>query len=150
MFVTCGNASQAYRLVYDCEGSNPATINRQGWALTHHAKIAPRIKDLQQLHEKGVMVTRPVVQAKLLELMEDEDSTVAMAACRELAKHLGLHQTNIKHTVEGELNHRHLHLEALKMVNGRERRSHELQMAEKAERNTRATQDAKLLEYKDI
>ena len=131
MFVLSGNASQAYRMTYDCEGSSRETSHRESWQLTHNPKVAKRIKELTELHEKGVIVTRPAIQQKLLNLTESECETVALNACKELSKHLGLHKTRVEHTVEGELNHRHLHLQALKMVNGEAKRVHEIEMAQK-------------------
>ncbi len=44
--------------------------------------------------------------------------------------------TGKNYTVEGELNHRHLHLEALKMVNNEARRVHELELKANKERSS--------------
>jgi hypothetical protein len=114
-----------------------------------NSKVAARVAEQRKLWESGVIVSRPFVQQKLMEHAESEDEAVSMGALKELSKHLGLHKTNVKHTVEGELNHRHLHLEALKMVNGEAKRVQERELALIATRNTDATRPVKSLEHKD-
>jgi len=46
-YVECGNATEAYRIAYDCENMKPATVNRNAKKNTDNAKIATRIKELQ-------------------------------------------------------------------------------------------------------
>lgn len=42
-YLESGNASAAYRLSYDCEGMNEASINVEASRLVNHPKLAPRI-----------------------------------------------------------------------------------------------------------
>lgn len=42
-YLECGNASEAYRLSYNCAKSSDATINKEAAKLLRHPGIAPRI-----------------------------------------------------------------------------------------------------------
>lgn len=46
-YVTCGNASEAYRRAYDVEKINPGTIRIKATALINTGKVAVRIRELQ-------------------------------------------------------------------------------------------------------
>jgi len=47
LYVLLGNASEAYRQVYDVSSLNEGTVNRNAFALVRHSKVAPRIAELQ-------------------------------------------------------------------------------------------------------
>lgn len=67
-FVELGNASEAYRQVYDASAMKPETINRSAKALIDDHKIATRIKELQALALKRHQVTIDRVVAEYAKL----------------------------------------------------------------------------------
>lgn len=70
LYITLGNASEAYRQSYDAERMKPATINRNATALLAHSKVSARINgfraEMAAVHE----VTRESIAR---ELGEDRD-----------------------------------------------------------------------------
>jgi len=74
-YIECKNASDAYRLAYDCEGSSDTTVNRAAKELMDNPKIAPRIETLQQQAMKRHNITL-------------DSLTENMAENRELARQL--------------------------------------------------------------
>jgi len=46
-YIETGNASEAYRMVYDCDNMQASTINRKAAELLENGKITARIKQLQ-------------------------------------------------------------------------------------------------------
>ncbi len=61
-----GNASQAYRDVYSCNGSNEATIARRAHELIHDGKIAARVEQLEQEQQRVARLDRNSVLGMLL------------------------------------------------------------------------------------
>ena len=56
-YIETGNASAAYRLVYDVRGSNPQSINRMAKELMDNLKITARIAALNELHRARHCIT---------------------------------------------------------------------------------------------
>lgn len=54
----CGNASEAYRAVYNCSKSKPETINRKAKELMDNGKIAARLKELNQAAVTSSIMTK--------------------------------------------------------------------------------------------
>ena len=66
-----GNASQAYRDVYSCKGSNETTIGRDAHTLAHDPKIATRIDELEASLQRVARLDRNSVLEGLLTIAED-------------------------------------------------------------------------------
>jgi phage terminase small subunit len=61
-----GNASQAYRDVYACNGSSDDTIAKRAHELRHDGKIAGRIDRLEQEQQRVARLDRNSVLGMLL------------------------------------------------------------------------------------
>ena len=48
-YVESGNASLAYREVYDCSGSKPSTVSRKAKELLDNGKITAKINELSKI-----------------------------------------------------------------------------------------------------
>jgi len=66
-YLKTGNASQAYRDSYDCNGSADTTINRNAHALLQNAKIAARVEQLEQEAAEVARLDKSMVLAVLLQ-----------------------------------------------------------------------------------
>jgi len=63
VYFQCGDASEAYRQVYDCKKMKPATINRTAHELLKNPKIAARIEELRSAAaEKAVLTESRVLE----------------------------------------------------------------------------------------
>jgi hypothetical protein len=82
-----GNASQAYRDVYACNGSSEATIARRAHELIHDGKIAARVEQLEQEQQRVARLDRNSVLGMLLATYNKAvqcDQTGPAARCVEL------------------------------------------------------------------
>ena len=66
-YLKTGNASEAYRQAYDCNGSNEATIARRAHELIHDGKIAARVEQLEQEAAEVARLDKSMVLAGLLQ-----------------------------------------------------------------------------------
>ncbi len=66
-YLKTGNASEAYRQAYDCNGSSDTTINRNAHALLQNAKIAARVEQLEQEAAEVARLDKSMVLAGLLQ-----------------------------------------------------------------------------------
>jgi hypothetical protein len=66
-YLKTGNASQAYRDSYDCNGSADTTINRNAHALLQNDKIAARVEQLEQEAAEVARLDKSMVLAGLLQ-----------------------------------------------------------------------------------
>ena len=66
-YLTTGNASEAYRQAYDCNGSADTTINRNAHALLQNDKIAARVEQLEQEAAEVARLDKSMVLAGLLQ-----------------------------------------------------------------------------------
>lgn len=66
-YLETGNASEAYRRAYDCEGSSEAAINVNASKLLKHAKVALRLQVLQERAAAKVTLTRSWVLEQLMD-----------------------------------------------------------------------------------
>lgn len=57
-YLKTGNASEAYRLSYDCKNSKPATINRTAKEMIDSPKIAARLRELNESAVSEAVMTR--------------------------------------------------------------------------------------------
>lgn len=63
-YIETGNASEAYRQVYNCSRMKPATINRKAAELLENGKITARLEELQAEHRKRHDVTVDSITAE--------------------------------------------------------------------------------------
>ncbi len=66
-YLKTGNASEAYRQAYDCNGSADTTINRNAHALLQGDKIAARVEQLEQEAAEVARLDKSMVLAGLLQ-----------------------------------------------------------------------------------
>lgn len=93
-YVELGDASAAYRAVYQTDKMKPATINRNAKALLDNSKIATRIKTLRQNHQQRHdltvdKLTEQIEEARKLALDRGQPAA-AVSACLAMAKIHGL------------------------------------------------------------
>lgn len=65
-YLETGNASEAYRRAYDCNGSSEAAINVNASKLLKNAKVALRLQVLQERSAKTATLSRAWVLEKLM------------------------------------------------------------------------------------
>lgn len=70
-YLASGNASEAYRTVYDCADASDATIQREASRLLGHPKIAPRLADARNKAADVAGVTLAGHLGDLLALREE-------------------------------------------------------------------------------
>ena len=69
-YVESGNASLAYREVYDCSGSKPSTVSRKAKELLDNGKITATINELSNMHQQRHQIT---IDSFSNQLDEDRD-----------------------------------------------------------------------------
>ncbi|NBI13752.1 hypothetical protein GVX81_09065 [[Haemophilus] felis] len=99
-YIELGNASEAYRQVYNAENMKPETVNRRAKELMDNSKITARINELQTEHAKRHNIT---VNDLLDELeiarkgaLENGAYSVAVSATMGKAKILGFDKQQIE------------------------------------------------------
>lgn len=89
-YLELGNASEAYRQVYDAEGMKSTTVNRAAKALLDNSKIAARLAALRERHVKRHEVTVDSITDELIEdrqfAREQGQAAAALAATVHKAK----------------------------------------------------------------
>ena len=65
-YLETGNASEAYRRAYDCNGSSEAAINVNACKLLKNTKVALRLHTLQERSAAKVVLTRAFVLEGLM------------------------------------------------------------------------------------
>lgn len=108
LYVTIGNASDAYRKAYNSGKMKDATINRNAKALLDNTKIATRIKEIQSTQSKSFQRTREEILADLNEIIDDykKDGKTAAHALKSIEiinKMMGWNSAD-KVEISGELN----------------------------------------------
>ena len=106
-YIELGNATAAYYAAYDAQGSKPITANRKAKELLDNGKIAARVKNLQETHQKRHNVT---IDSLTTELDEDRllarsvnQPSAAISAVLGKAKLHGLITDHAKITAEVDL-----------------------------------------------
>lgn len=69
-YVEIGNASEAYRLSYNCANMKQSTIWRNASALLDNNKVATRIAELQKEYAEATRVDRAKVEKVLMGIVE--------------------------------------------------------------------------------
>lgn len=64
-YVECGNASEAYRRAFSCDGMKAETVNRKAVELMNHGKITARVKELQDEQKEQSDLTKDRILAEL-------------------------------------------------------------------------------------
>ncbi len=86
-YLKTGNASEAYRQAYDCNGSADTTINRNAHALLQNDKIAARVEQLEEQAAEVACLDKAAVLAGLLKTArnaEKWEQAGPQARCWEL------------------------------------------------------------------
>ncbi|MBQ9821000.1 MAG: terminase small subunit, partial [Muribaculaceae bacterium] len=73
-YVEIGNASEAYRLSYNCANMKQSTIWRNASALLDNNKVATRIAELQKEYAEATRVDRAKVEKVLMGIVEVDPS----------------------------------------------------------------------------
>jgi phage terminase small subunit len=93
-YIETGNASEAYRLAYNAKAMKPETINREAKTLIDNPKVATRIQEIRDKHQKRHDVTVDSITAELDEsrnlAMKDRQHSAAITASMGKAKLHGL------------------------------------------------------------
>lgn len=93
-YLSCGNASEAYRTAYNCSGASDGTIQREASRLLGHPKIAPRLSEARDRAADAASITLTGHLGDLLTLREEARQagqfSAAIAAEVHRAKIAGL------------------------------------------------------------
>ncbi len=83
-----GNASEAYRVAYNCENMKETTINRNAFELLQNSKITARLDKLKSKVVKKTIITKEILIDRLntIGLENDRDR---VAAYKQISKILG-------------------------------------------------------------
>jgi len=93
-YIECGNASEAYRQVYDADKMNANSIHKEASELLRHEKVSARIAQLQNEHLKRHHITVDSLTSELDETrqlaIDKGQSSAAVSAIMGKAKLHGL------------------------------------------------------------
>lgn len=93
--ILCGNASEAYREVYDCEASLPETVWNNAYKLTSDNDVKARLAELEDEARTAAMVTREDYVADLQRMkrlaIRDKQHGAAGSNAERIGKALGFH-----------------------------------------------------------
>lgn len=64
-----GNASEAYRMSYNCSGMKPSSIWTNSCKLASDAKVAQRIQEIREQRAKESIVKREIVEKVLMDIV---------------------------------------------------------------------------------
>lgn len=71
-YIKCGNASEAYRIAYDCKNMKPETINVKACELLKNGNIMVRVQELDKLKENAAIADAKEIQETLTKLLRGE------------------------------------------------------------------------------
>lgn len=106
-YLETGNASEAYRRAYDCEGAKPETVNRTAKEVLDNPKIAARLAELREPIMQRHAITVDDLLAELEEARQlamsaaTPQSAAAVGATMGKAKLLGMDKQVLEHTGPG-------------------------------------------------
>mgnify|MGYP003587417918 CR=1 FL=1 len=109
-YVETGNASEAYRRSYNAEKMKAETVNRTAKELLDNPKIAARVKELQESHQRRHNVTvdsllAELEEARLMALQEAQPSA-AISATMGKAKIVGVDVQKVEHSGGVSMSHK--------------------------------------------
>jgi len=109
-YIETGNASEAYRSSYNASNMKPETVNRTAKELLDNPKIAARIKQLQESHQKRHNVTVDSLLAELEEArqlaLQEMQAAPAISATMGKAKIVGVDVQKVEHSGGVTMNHK--------------------------------------------
>ena len=73
-YVDTGNATEAYRMSYDCSNMKPETIWSAACRLLANSKVTARIKEIQQEYAERSKVDRKKVEKVLMDIIQVDPS----------------------------------------------------------------------------
>ena len=104
-YVECGNASKAYRQVYDAANMKPETIHVKASELLSNGKVAVRIVELRQQSADRLDITVEKIAAQLSEdrqlAHEVKQAGAAVSASMGMAKLFGF--LTDRHKVQSQI-----------------------------------------------
>jgi len=91
-YMETGNASEAYRRVYNAGGMKPESINRKAKELMDNGKIAARLAEVQAIAVERALVTvqsltEELEEARALALQEGQPSAAVSASMGKAKLH---------------------------------------------------------------
>lgn len=93
-YIETGNASEAYRQSYNAGNMKPDTVNVKACELLANGKVAVRVKELQEVHQKRHNVTVDSLLAELEEArqmaLHEAQPSAAISATMGKAKITGV------------------------------------------------------------
>jgi phage terminase small subunit len=101
-----GNASEAYRIAYDCENMKPESVHRKAKEVMDNVKISSRIKELREPAVKALNITledllKELEEARTMAMTtETPQSSAAINATMGKAKLLGLDKQVVDHNIK--------------------------------------------------
>lgn len=104
LYIELGNASEAYRQVYDCSKMKAETVNSRAKELLNNGPITVRLNELKTVHQQRHNITVDNLLEKLeriyVEAMERDTPqfSSAVSAVMGQAKILGLDKQVVDHT----------------------------------------------------
>lgn len=72
-YIKCGNASEAYRKVYNAEKMKPETINETACKLLKNPKITTRVQELDKEKENEAIADAQEIQETLTKLLRGQE-----------------------------------------------------------------------------
>lgn len=72
-FIKCGNASEAYRKVYNCANMKPETINVKACELLKNGNIKVRVKELDEQKRNDAIADAQEIQETLTKLLRGQE-----------------------------------------------------------------------------
>ena len=72
-FIKCGNASEAYRKVYNCTNMKPETINVKACELLKNGNVTVRIKELDEQKLNNNIADAQEIQETLTKLLRGQE-----------------------------------------------------------------------------
>ena len=81
-----GNASEAYRMAYDCTKMKQESVWRNAHALMQNIKVTSRIKEIREKRAKESEVKRETVERVLMDIVDELTGKVKMKSPSQLPK----------------------------------------------------------------
>ena len=113
-YVDIGNASEAYRLAYNCEKMKQSSVWSLACRLLDNVKVRSRVEELQQQQAERFKVNRAKVEKVLMGIVEvdptdmyyvDENGKPRLKAPNQMPEHIRKSLKKIKNTKRGEVSY---------------------------------------------
>jgi len=96
-YMECGNATEAYKSVYNTNSMKPKTINNRAYEMLEKGEIRGRVAELKEETKERAMLSLDDVIAELEKVaMAEKVTNHKLKALDMLGKHLGLYEKKIE------------------------------------------------------